>query len=249
MLDLVLELRSRGHRGKIIALSRHGLLPQRHAPVQPREIDVFACDTALDLHRLVVGQCREAISGGSDWRSVIDAMRPHNSMLWKALPITEQRRLAKKLQTYWDVHRHRVAPSIDDFIKAEITSGRLSIRHGYIQGIREASGPFIVSVKQRDGKTRQWDCDHVVNCTGPSPSWRDDPDPLVDSLVRSWDAVYDGLGWGLQVDDFHRVLNREGVAEGIYAIGPLCRGTLWETTAAPEIRQQALTIARGLVCT
>jgi uncharacterized NAD(P)/FAD-binding protein YdhS len=36
-------------------------------------------------------------------------------------------------------------------------------------------------------------------------------------------------------------------AAGLFAIGPLRRGTLWESTAVPEIRSQAQQLARLLV--
>jgi uncharacterized NAD(P)/FAD-binding protein YdhS len=36
-------------------------------------------------------------------------------------------------------------------------------------------------------------------------------------------------------------------AAGLFAIGPLRRGTLWESTAVPEIRSQAQQLAKLLV--
>jgi uncharacterized NAD(P)/FAD-binding protein YdhS len=50
---------------------------------------------------------------------------------------------------------------------------------------------------------------------------------------------------GVEVDDEGRVVN-EGAADWLYALGPLRKGRLWETTAVPELRAQAQAIAAKL---
>ena len=43
------------------------------------------------------------------------------------------------------------------------------------------------------------------------------------------------------------MLGRDGeAAQGLFAIGPLCQGTLWEITAVPEIVRQADAAAMSL---
>jgi uncharacterized NAD(P)/FAD-binding protein YdhS len=51
----------------------------------------------------------------------------------------------------------------------------------------------------------------------------------------------DTCGDGAQRDAHGRA------SETLFAIGPLRRGELWESTAVPEIRAQAQTLARRLV--
>jgi uncharacterized NAD(P)/FAD-binding protein YdhS len=47
---------------------------------------------------------------GLDWRSVVDAMRPHTQTLWHQLPLAERRRFLRHARPYRDLHRHRIAP-------------------------------------------------------------------------------------------------------------------------------------------
>ena len=47
-------------------------------------------------------------------------------------------------------------------------------------------------------------------------------------------------------EDFS-VIDREGHgSESLFAVGPLLRGTLWETTAVPELRSQTFRLARTI---
>jgi uncharacterized NAD(P)/FAD-binding protein YdhS len=53
---------------------------------------------------------------------------------------------------------------------------------------------------------------------------------------------------GIKATDNYSVVGRNGTAsESLYAIGPLLRGTLWETTAVPELRAQTLRLAQTIV--
>ncbi len=46
--------------------------------------------------------------------------------------------------------------------------------------------------------------------------------------------------WACGVDEDHTVIDREGRrSKYLLALGPLLRGTLWETIAVPELRGQA----------
>jgi uncharacterized NAD(P)/FAD-binding protein YdhS len=58
----------------------------------------------------------------------------------------------------------------------------------------------------------------------------------------------DELDMGVRVNADFAVLDRDGNPSPLLmAMGPLIKGTLWETTAVPELRGQALRIAQLLV--
>jgi uncharacterized NAD(P)/FAD-binding protein YdhS len=70
---------------------------------------------------------------------------------------------------------------------------------------------------------------------------------LLDGLFAGGDARPGPLGLGLAVDDDGRLLDRAGEpSDTLWALGPLRRGALLETTAIPEIREQAAALARIL---
>jgi uncharacterized NAD(P)/FAD-binding protein YdhS len=58
----------------------------------------------------------------------------------------------------------------------------------------------------------------------------------------------DPLGLGLEVGLDGRLIDAEGApAPNLHAVGPLRKGSLWESTAIPEIRRQADELAGRLL--
>jgi uncharacterized NAD(P)/FAD-binding protein YdhS len=52
---------------------------------------------------------------------------------------------------------------------------------------------------------------------------------------------------GLETTSNGALINADGTAwENIFAIGPMRKGTLWETTSVPEIRSQAASLAHSV---
>ena len=45
-------------------------------------------------------------------RGVIDSVRLDTQRLWRRLPIEEKKRFMRHMRAWWEVHRHRMAPSI-----------------------------------------------------------------------------------------------------------------------------------------
>jgi uncharacterized NAD(P)/FAD-binding protein YdhS len=114
MVDQVLSLDRAGHTGKLVALSRHGLLPAAQPVVAPPPIAIDlprGQSGLLSLFRVVVRAARDAAAAGHDWRSVFEGLRPRNQAIWQGLGDAERRRLMRHLEAYWSVHRHRMAPT------------------------------------------------------------------------------------------------------------------------------------------
>jgi uncharacterized NAD(P)/FAD-binding protein YdhS len=247
MIDLLVLLSDRGHVGSIDAISRHGLMPHVHRAAKPREGFDPSSISALRLFKNVRRECERAVEEGGDWRAAIDAMRPSNQAAWNELSTIEKSRFVRHLQTFWDVHRHRVAPEIWEQVERMQSSGQFRLDGGHIYSVQDESGKLFVRYKSRSHEHREFAVDRIINCTGPSPDWRSRKMPLLQNLVQRGLAVYDELGYGLQIDRQHRLLRPGGEpTHAILAIGPICKGQLWETTAVPEIRGQAAIIARQL---
>ena len=88
----------------------------------------------------------------------------------------------------------------------------------------------------------------VINATGPSVDYRSWEDPLVRVLFdRGW--IRPGpLGSGLDATTEGAILDRNGRASTtLSTLGPTLRGSLWETTAVPEIRAQAARLATRIL--
>src|SRR4029079_562146 len=91
MVDLVLSLDAAGHRGRIVALSRRGLIPRSHADFEPAPVD--QADVPSGLRPL----CRWLRRRGAEvgWRAAVDSLRPYSHPLWQSLSAEEQRRFMR----------------------------------------------------------------------------------------------------------------------------------------------------------
>ncbi len=200
MADVAVELQDRGHRGPILVVSRHGLLPNVHAPTAfwPSFIDSDRPpQTSLALLRLVRREAAEARTKGVDWRAVVDSLRPHLILLWRALPLGEQMRALRHLRAYWDAHRHRIAPEIDARLSALRAEGRLEVIAGALVDGRSTPEAIEIDVRLRGaGRIETLRADRVVNCTGPNPAFARTGDPLVRALLSKGFAKPDRVGLG-----------------------------------------------------
>jgi len=250
-VDVAVELRARGFKGVIHILSRRGLLPQSHKPTGP--FPPFQSDgcplTALELLQLIRLHVRAAEGRGSDWRQVIDSLRPVTQQLWRNLPLAEQKRFLRHLRPYWDAHRHRIAEAIADQLTAERESGQIQMHAGRITEYREdAEGVDICYRERNSGKSAKLRVDRVVNCTGPDSDYRRVGSPLLSDLMNKGLARPDQLSLGLDSADDGALLDARGVpSDVLYTLGPLRKGGLWESIAVPELRVQVADLARHLL--
>ncbi|GAA4259145.1 FAD/NAD(P)-binding protein [Dactylosporangium darangshiense] len=237
-LDVAITLAGRGRRAPLVAVSRRGLLPQPHIEGPPASAGGFAYhgSDAAGLLRAV----RSYAAAQPDWRAAVDAIRPQLDQLWWQLSVDARLRLLRHARAHWEVHRHRMAPSIAATVADLRRSEVLRVRSGNIRAIRRAEQGFAVTI---DDATAPFGA--IVNCTGPSGAASS---PLGRALLEDGLARRDATGIGLDVDGLGRLIDRDGEpVERLFAVGPVRRGAWWETTAVPEIRAQASALGRHLL--
>lgn len=258
MLDVVLSLVERGHRGTMHAVSRRGLLPQPHraagkppaSHAPPKGWETWD-PSAQAMLRNVRREVARAAKRGVDWREVITSLRSVTPQLWKRLPERERGAFLRHLRPYWEVVRHRSAPSVDGQVQELIMCGRLHVHAARLASVTavEGGGGVDVRISSRGGLVeRSVRVARVINCTGPETDCRRIKTPLVRQLVDERLADADGLGQGLATDEQGRVVSPSGVAwEEVRLLGPLAKGGAWEITAVPELREHAARVAGMLV--
>ena len=254
-VDLVVAARAGGHRGPIYAISRHGLLPFRHpsSPAAPRPhfsmASAGAAPTARGLVRQLRSDARDWQADGGDWRSVVDSVRPVAQSLWGSLGDRERRRFLRHVASRWDVHRHRLAPAIDDAIQASRRSGQFEVIAARIRGFRHENGGVTVFLQRRGcDKSETLRVRRVINCTGPGRDIRTCPSPFLRSILDGGIGRPGPLDLGLDVTGSGALVRGDGFAHtNLFAIGPLLKERLWETTAVRELRSQALDLAGRLL--
>jgi len=245
MVDVVLSLDEARHRGRIVALSRRGLVPRAHAAFEPAPIAPSEVPQA-SVSGLWRWLRRRASEVG--WRAAVDGLRPHSHMLWQSLGGLEQRRFLRHARPWWDVHRHRIAPEVAERIRRLIELGRLEIVAGRVTDMWAENGGLGARIARRGRPPlpsfppeggEGLDFALAVNCTGPLGSIRQSKDGVLTSLFEAGLARADELGIGLEVDSRSRVVG----AGNAWALGPLTKGAYWEITAVPDIRGQVAAAA------
>jgi uncharacterized NAD(P)/FAD-binding protein YdhS len=123
-------------------------------------------------------------------------------------------------------------------LRAEFSEGRAHLLRGLVVEVTRDGERFKLKLKRRASEEPETiRADLAFDCSGFKPD-------LDQALIASLFA------WGLARPDPHRlglVVKRNGEVmgdggrptEGLFAVGPLCQGTLWEITAVPEIVAQA----------
>jgi uncharacterized NAD(P)/FAD-binding protein YdhS len=252
-VDLIMALKSKGFRGVIHVLSQKGLFPRPRRQQRPDEPwpmfwDETSPRTARGLLRLIRSQVKAAADKGINWRAVIDSLRSVTPDIWHSLPLEEQRRFLRHARSYWDVHRHRAAPEIADLLDDMRSDGLVRLHTGRVTQYSEIhDGAELHYWDRESGTTKALQVNRVINCSGSETDCRRIDESLITSLVVQGFARPDRLFLGIDVNGHGALIDDKGrPSRRLYAIGPVRKGCFWETTAVPEIRVQAATLAQHL---
>jgi len=254
-VDAVMSLTQEPRSGPITLISRRGLVPQSHAhsPVSPADLQAFVSEQlarsggarALLLFRGLRDLAAEATAAGRDWRSIVDGLRPHTARLWQAMPTAERRKFLSRLRPFWEPHRHRMALGVAQHFGRLQDQGLVRIVAGRVASAQADESDIRLYVREKgDERLREIHARWVINCTGPSASNSAESNPAIGSLlVRGW-VRPDELALGLDTTPDGNAIDADGQAlEDLFVIGTLRKPSVWESTAAPELRAQAAAIA------
>jgi uncharacterized NAD(P)/FAD-binding protein YdhS len=244
-VDAFLALQAQGHRGTIHCVSRRGKLPRVHTLYRTlhKPFDSSGATSARGLLCAIRLRAREAEREGYDWRAVVDSLRPVTNDIWCSLDRCEQRRILRHLKTWWDIHRHRMAPEIGSRVGLALEGGRLVVHAGRLA---EFDGQRA-RIHLRTQAPLSLRVQRLINCTGSDENYRRSANPLLRSLLESGRIRSNAIGRGLETDRHGALIESDGTASGwLFTLGPPRVGGLFETTAVPEIRKQAEALASYL---
>ncbi|MFO1072944.1 MAG: FAD/NAD(P)-binding protein [Geminicoccaceae bacterium] len=254
MADTALALFADGFEGPVHAISRRGLLPLGHGPsvAWPElRLDVEDRRSLLALFCAVRREVRRAQAQGVGWRAVIDALRPHAQLLWQEMALADKQRFLRHVRPYWDVHRHRMAPTAAATLASLRAADALRIETGRITGLRPEGKQIEVSwTPRRATGTRSLLAQRVIDCTGLATDYAALSDPLIRQLLDEGMVRPAAMRLGLDCSRHGNLIAAEGEpSRELYAVGPITRGALWEIIAVPEIRSQAEQVAISVLAT
>jgi uncharacterized NAD(P)/FAD-binding protein YdhS len=248
-VDAIITLRTLGWQGSVHAISRNGWLPNSHFrgienPEFPPPGLNLATLSLKDLQALMEQHCARLRGMGANPAIVVDKLRPHTQRIWRNFSPEDRRDFVRHHAARWSVLRHRIAPEIHAQVTAAQSSGQLQLHAARIERV-EPNGQQA-RVHLSDGQTLTGDL--VINATGPQTKFSDTNSVLMRNLLQRGLVVPDEMEMGIRADDDHTVIDRDGHRSQILlALGPLLRGTLWETIAVPELRGQARRVAETIL--
>lgn len=241
MIDMALAIADKRPDTRVLAISRHGMLP---LPYEDAASGIVArADVAALLARGPLSRrfrkFRELVAAsGGNWRAVMQQLRGAMPKLWANAPRRLRRRFLRHLRAHWDVHRHRVPQATLTKLETLRTRKKLEIEAGRLLESRSIKGGIVVAWRERGtGKVHEALVDAIVNVTGPDTNPGRSPCPLVQSLFEQGLCETDGLGLGWGTDPDGRLFDVRGNASPVlFYAGPLLRARHWEATAVPELR-------------
>ncbi len=248
-VDAVITLRALGWLGRIHAVSRHGWLPHAHfrgveyPDFPPADVDL--AELGLEkLLALLEHHCARLRELGANPAIIVDKMRPHTQRIWLRFTLGEKNTFARQHAARWNVLRHRIAPEIHAQIASAQLTGQLQVHAANIERV-EALGERV-RVLLSNGKSLEGDL--VINATGPQTHFTDTRSVLLQNLLRRGLITPDEMEMGIRIGLDHTVVDRAGRSSArLLALGPLLRGTYWETIAVPELRGQARRVAETIL--
>jgi uncharacterized NAD(P)/FAD-binding protein YdhS len=256
MADVVIAGARDGPGVRMIALSRHGLLPLPQATfshtqsAEAMNLRLLAQPGSVrGLLRAARELSQESEGRGADWREIIAQLRHLARGIWRDLPAPERARFLRHVRVYWDIHRHRLPQQTLAELQRLFATGQLSISAGRILKLQADGGAIQVLWRARGAsQPSTLRVDRVINCTGPSFDPRRLHDALTQSLLANGLASADPVGLGLLTSPDGEMLDTRGLpVPGLYYIGPLLRADYWEMGAVPELREYARKLALRLV--
>lgn len=246
MVDRAMRLLEAGHRGRMLLVSRHGLLPQPHArsvPVDYGRADVPLGASAAVAARWLRSQIRLHTARGGDWRDVMDGVRPYMTDWWQSAPPDSRARFLRHGRRYWEVHRHRVPIPVLDRLGIAAEQGQVQMLTGQLENARVENDGIVATIRLRGGARKNFSIAQLSDCRGVLRDPHLHAPPLLSNLIEGGLARIDPLGIGLDVSPSGRL---RGTDAPLFAIGPLTRPAFWEASSILDIRVQAARLARAL---
>lgn len=234
-VDLALSHLRMDSQNQVIGISRNGLLPEPHLARRAPAASVPASA------RTSPAAVRQFIESANDWRAAQDGIRHELPEIWHNWSEEDKQSFFEKHLRWWNVHRHRVAPEIQQELTQAISTGRLRVVAGEVRSVEEMSNHLVITTSAGE----HFEATSLVNCLGYN-AWGEGS--LIGQLIQSGIAKPGPLNLGL-CTDFPRlnVVSPNGhVHRNLFAIGPILLGERFETTAIPELREQARDIALKL---
>jgi len=252
MVDIVLGLKEKKHKGKIYSLSPNGFQILPHRVFEPYKGLMEELKPPYDLPKIVSlfrSHVKKLRDQGLAGEAAVDSLRPLTQKVWQSWSKQEKERFMYHIRHMWGVARHRLPMDIHKMIQQLILDDKLEIIAGRTQSMEETQDGVKVTFKRRrDQKLYEVNVGRVINCTGPLSDINKLERTLIKNLISRKMIHADEMKLGIDTTPEGNILNDDGSSSKyLFTIGSTMRGLLWESTAVPELRDQAKKLAAKLL--
>jgi uncharacterized NAD(P)/FAD-binding protein YdhS len=243
--DVILSLYDRNHTGNIYSISRRGYLPLNHKIIKPYPSFYNELE-GKDINE-IFSIIKKHLNNSDEPRSVIDSIRPHTQTIWKNLSKVDKSRFLRHLNHYWNIIRHRMPEVTGYTMSLLVDDGSLKLLTGSIISIEDGE---VINVKYYDKiskKEKDLKVHKIINCIGPESNYNKIKMPLIKNTLTNGLIDSDDNNISIKVNDWN-IIDKDGnIQQGLYGIGPILKGNLFESTAIPEIKNQAYELANKIL--
>jgi uncharacterized NAD(P)/FAD-binding protein YdhS len=250
-IDALFTMYAMSYQGKILLISKKGTFPQVHTeellpPYFHFKIEEYP-NTISGLIKLFKCQLEQVNAAGLDWRQLIDGFRNHTQEIWRSLSLWAKKQFMRHLFSLWNKHRHRMSPRSFEVVETFKRNKALTLVSGTVQDVIILPNKrFEIEFHSaKTGSKERDEVDVVMNCSGPDYQIFRHTDPLIQAMLKKRIIIPDDIGLGVKVENDEQLA---GKGRGkIYAVGALLFGERFETTAVPDLREQADSIAKTIL--
>jgi len=248
MMDTALSIVKDNFRGKIVALSRNGLLPLYHKKRKPYLNileDLQPPYRLQELYEIYFRHIEKVVSGGNSAEALMDAIRPKIQEIWMSLSVAEKIQFMEHVKPYWNVTRHRAARQVHESIHDLIEKNMLQVEAGRLISITETGNAVeVIFREKKTQKNKIVRVSRVINCTGPDSDITKTNDELIKNLLERGFIAADELKLGMNALPDGSIIQRDNsLSPFLFTLGTNLKGILWESTAVPELRAQTQQLA------
>ena len=261
-VDIMLTLLRQDWRGRITAVSRHALLPLPHFGADERmegtedwpptgvDLTALTLQELLDLFKEHTARVKAA--GGHPAR-LLGKIGPQVTHIWRKLDLADKQLFVSRYATRFKILRQQIAPSLHAELQQAVAQDKVTVCRGSVLAVDTDEQRLCVRIQ--DGPdpllARTLRADLVVNCLGPNVRMADTTSRMLRALLDKRLIEPDDMNMGIRVDTSLRALVRgdggEQVSPLVLALGPLLRGTFWDSIALPNLRLQAVEVAQTIL--
>jgi uncharacterized NAD(P)/FAD-binding protein YdhS len=179
--------------------------------------------------------------------SIIDSFRPYTQKIWQNFSDDQKQQFIRHLKGFWDKARHRLPNSQHKIIEDMLSCSKLIAYKGKIDSVNINGNDAFVTLICNEKFTIH--VKRIINCLSPEANITRQGNQLLNKLVEKGMIKQGPCNLGIKVDAENGFVESENlnVTSGLYVIGSNLKGVLWESTAVPELRDQAKRIADNII--